>query len=152
MKLWIKCSLAGLAVTTLIWGGLAASGYHGEHAKGWNDERIDWAREKAMDMVGSKLDLNADQKQFFSILADELIVSSKALRGERADPLADFEALMAGDTFSRFKAQALLDQKIQVMQDNGPKILKAFGDFYDSLNAVQQKEVRERFEKRSHGW
>jgi hypothetical protein len=45
-----------------------------------------------------------------------------------------------------------MDQKMQVMQGNGPKMLSAFGDFYDSLNAEQQKQVRERMEKRGHGW
>ena len=152
MKLWIKRSLAGLTTVTVILGGLAACGSHGDHAKGWSDERITEVRGKAMDKIGSKLELNADQKQKLGVLADEMIVSSKAFRGESADPRADLKALVAGDKFDRTKAQALMDQKMQVMQGNGPKILMAFGNFYDSLNAVQQKQVRERLEKRSHAW
>ena len=152
MKTWIKRSLAGLTAVTLILGGLTACGSRGEHARGWSDERITEVRGKAMDKIGSKLELNADQKQKLSVLADEMIVSSKAIRGEGADPRADLKALVAGDKFDRSKAQALMDQKMQVMQSNSPKILKAFGDFYDSLNAVQQKQVRERLEKRSHTW
>jgi Spy/CpxP family protein refolding chaperone len=152
MKLWIKRSLAGLTTVAVILGGLAACGSHGEHAKGWSNERIAEVRGKAMDKIGSKLELNADQKQKLGVLADEMMASSKAFRGEGADPRADLKALVAGDKFDRTKAQALMDQKMQVMQGNGPKILKAFGDFYDSLNAVQQKQVRERLEKRSHAW
>jgi protein CpxP len=152
MKLWIKRSLAGLTAVTVIMGGLAACGSHGDHAKGWSDERITEVRGKAMDKIGSKLELNADQKQKLGVLADEMMASRKAFRGEGADPRADLKVLVAGDKFDRTKAQALMDQKMQVMQGNGPKILKAFGDFYDSLNAVQQKQVRERLEKRNHTW
>ena len=152
MKPWIKRSLAGLTAVTLILSGLTACGSRGEHARGWSDERITEVRGKAMDKIGSKLELNADQKQKLGVLADEMIVSSRAIRGEGADPRADLKALVAGDKFDRSKAQALMDQKMQVMQGNSPKILKAFGDFYDSLNVAQQKQVRERLEKRGHAW
>ena len=152
MKPWIKRSLAGFTTVTLILGGLAACGSHGEHARGWSDERITEVRGKAMEKIGSKLELNADQKQKLGVLADEMMASSKAFRGEGADPRADLKALVAGDKFDRTKAQALMDQKMQVMQGNSPKILKAFGDFYDSLNVAQQKQVRERLDKRGHAW
>jgi Spy/CpxP family protein refolding chaperone len=152
MKTWIKRSLIGLAAATVVLGGLTACGSRGDHARGWSDARITEVRGKAIDKIGSKLDLNADQKQKLGVLADELIASRKAFRGEGADPRADLKALVAGDKFDRTKAQALMDQKMQVMQGNGPKMLSAFGDFYDSLNAEQQKQVRERMEKRGHGW
>jgi protein CpxP len=152
MKALIKRSLMGLTAVTLILGGLTACGSHGEHARGWSDERINEVRGKAMDKIGSKLELNADQKQKLGVLADEMIASSKAIRGQSADPRADLKALVAGDKFDRIKAQALMGQKMQVMQGNGPKIITAFGDFYDSLNAAQQKQVRERLEKRGYAW
>jgi len=152
MKTWIKRSLIGLTAVTVVVGGLTACGSRGDHARGWSDERITEVRGKAIDKIGSKLDLNAEQKQKLGVLADEMIASRKAFRGEGADPRADLKALVAGDKFDRTKAQALLDQKMQVMQGNGPKMLSAFGDFYDSLNPEQQKQVRERMEKRGHGW
>jgi len=145
MKTWIKRSLIGLTAVTVVVGGLTACGSRG-------DERITEVRGKAIDKIGSKLDLNAEQKQKLGVLADEMIASRKAFRGEGADPRADLKALVAGDKFDRTKAQILLDQKMQVMQGNGPKMLSAFGDFYDSLNPEQQKQVRERMEKRGHGW
>ena len=152
MKTWIKRTLMGLTAVTVVVGGLSACGSRGDHAGGWSDERITEVRGKAIDKIGSKLDLNADQKQKLGVLADEMIVSRKAFRGEGADPRAELKALVAGDKFDRTKAQALLDQKMQVMQGNGPKMLSAFGDFYDSLNPEQQKQVRERMEKRGHSW
>ncbi len=151
MKPWIKRSLMGLTAVTIALGSLTACGSRGDHASGWSDERITEMRGKAIDRIGSKLDLNAEQKQKLGVLADEMIASRKAFRGN-TDPRADLKALVAGDKFDRSKAQALLDQKMQAMQGNGPKMLSAFGDFYDSLNPEQQKQVRERMEKRGHGW
>ena len=152
MKPWIKRSLMGLTAVTIALGSLTACGSRGDHARGWSDERITEMRGKAVERIGSKLDLNAEQKQKLGVLADEMIASRNAFRGGAADPRADLLALVAGEKFDRSKAQALMDQKMQVMQGSGPKLLNAFGDFYDSLNPEQQKQVRERMEKRGHGW
>ena len=152
MKPWIKRTLIGLTATTVVLGGLTACGSRGDHARGWSDERITEVRGKAIDKISGKLDLNADQKAKLGALADQMIASRKAFRGESADPRADLKTLIAGDKFDRSKAQTLLDQKTQVMQGNGPKMLAAFGDFFDSLNPEQQKQVREKLERRGHGW
>ena len=152
MKTWIKRSLIGLAAATVVLGGLTACGSRGAPARGWSAERITEVRGKAIDRISGKLDLNAEQKLKLGALADQMIASRKAFRGESADPRADLKTLIAGDKFDRTKAQSLLDQKTQVMQGNGPKMLAAFGDFYDSLNPEQQEPVREKLERRGPGW
>jgi Spy/CpxP family protein refolding chaperone len=81
-----------------------------------------------------------------------MIASRKAFRGESADPRTDLKSLVAGEKFDRAKAQALLDPKTRVAQGNGPKMLAAFGDFYDSLTPAQQQQVREKMDRRGHGW
>ena len=151
MKPWIKRTLIGLTATTVVLGGLTACGSRGDHARGWSDERVTEVRGKVIEKVSSKLDLNADQKAKLGVLADQMIASRKALRGN-TDPRTDLQALVAGDKFDRSKAQQLLDQKLQAAQGNGPQMLAAFGDFYDSLNPEQQKQVREKLERRGHGW
>ena len=151
MKPWIKRTLIGLTSMTVLLGGLAACGHRGDHARGWSDERITEVRGKAIEKISGKLELNADQKAKLGVLADQMIASRKAFRGN-SDPRTDIQALIAGDKFDRSKAQQLLDQKLQAAQGNGPQILSAFGDFYDSLNPEQQKQVRERLERRGHGW
>ena len=152
MKTWIKRSLIGLTAASLIVGGLAACSFRGEHARGWSEERVTEMRGKVIEKITGKLELNAEQKQKLGVLADEMMASRKSFRGEATDPRADLKVLIAGDKFDRTKAQALLDQKMQVMQGSGPKVLSALGDFYDSLNPEQQKEVREKLNKRGHGW
>jgi periplasmic protein CpxP/Spy len=46
----------------------------------------------------------------------------------------------------------MLDQKTQAIQGNAPQTINALADFYDSLNPEQQKQVREKLDKRGHGW
>lgn len=151
MKPWIKRTLIGLTATTVVLGGLTACGSRGDHARGWSDERITEVRGKAIEKISARLDLNADQKAKLAVLADQMIASRKAFRGN-SDARTDLQALVAGDKFDRSKAQQLLDQKLQAAQGNGPQMLAAFGDFYDSLNPEQQKQVREKLERRGHGW
>ncbi len=149
MKTWIRRSLIGLTTATVLLGGLSACGR--SHTGGLSDERITEMRGKAIERISGKLDLNTDQQAKLGVLADQMIASRKAFRGN-TDPRADLQSLVAGSQFDRAKAQQLLDQKLQAAQGNGPQMLAAFGDFYDSLTPEQQKQVRERLEKRRHGW
>ncbi|MBU4518775.1 MAG: Spy/CpxP family protein refolding chaperone [Gammaproteobacteria bacterium] len=151
MKTWIKRTLIGLTTATVVLGGLTACGSRGDHARGWSEERVTEMRGKAIERISSKLELNAEQKQKLGVLADQMIASRKAFRGEGADPRADFKALVAGEKFDRAKAQSLLDQKTAAVQGNAPKVLTALADFYDSLNPEQQRQVREKLDKRGHG-
>lgn len=151
MKTWIKRTLIGLTTATVVLGGLTACGSRGDHARGWSEERVTEMRGKAIERISSKLELNAEQKQKLGVLADEMIASRKAFRGEGAGPRADFKALVAGEKFDRAKAQSLLDQKTAAVQGSAPKVLTALADFYDSLNPEQQRQVREKLDKRGHG-
>lgn len=152
MKPWIKKSLIAVFGASIVLGGLTACGSRGDHAGGWSDERVTEMRGKALDRVSDKLELNDAQKQKLGVLADELIAQRKAWRAQGSDPRAEVKALMANEKFDRSGAQGLLERRTQQVQGAGPKVIAAFGDFYDSLNPTQQQQVRERLNKRGHGW
>lgn len=152
MKTWIKRSLIGLATATAILGGLTACGGRGDHVQTLSDERMTEMRGKAVEKISDKLVLDSAQKQKLGLLADEMIASRKAFKGSSPDPRSDMKGLIATDKFDRTKALTLLDQKTQVVQGNGPKVLIAFGEFFDSLTPAQQQQVRDRLDKRGHGW
>jgi protein CpxP len=151
MKPWIKKSLIGLTSVTVLLGGLTACGSRGHHGENWNAERVSEVRGKVVEKISGKLELDVAQKQKLGALADQIIASRTAFRGESADPRTEFKALIAGEKFDRTAAQNLLDQKTQAIQGNAPQTINALADFYDSLNPEQQKQVREKLERR-HGW
>jgi len=152
MKTWIKRTLIGALGATLVVGGLTGCGSHGTRGEGWSAERITDMRVKAVDKISQKLELDTAQKQKLDLLADQLMASRTAFRAKDADPRAEIQAMVAGAKFDRARAQTMLEQNTQVVQGNGPKVIGAFADFYDSLNPQQQQQVRERLQPRSGGW
>jgi periplasmic protein CpxP/Spy len=154
MKHWIKRTLIGALGAAVLVGGLVGCGSGGHHSD-WSAERVTEVRGKVVDKISSKLELNDTQKQKLGVLADEMIAARTAFRGKDTDPRTELKAVISGDKFDRTRAQALLDQKTQVVQGNGPKMIAAMADFYDSLNPAQQKQVRDRMDSRSGkggGW
>jgi periplasmic protein CpxP/Spy len=152
MNPWIKRTLIGLTSVTVLAGGLAACGHRGQHAQGpASAEQVAEWRGKAVDRVTRKLDLTAEQRQKFEVLADKLIAQRAAMIGQSQGPRTEMKALVAGDKFDRARALNLLDEKTRVLQMSTPEVITALADFYDSLNPAQQAEVREFLDKR-RGW
>jgi len=149
MKPWIKRTLYGVFGATILVGGLSACsrGHHGQ----WSETQVTEARGKVIEKISSRLELNDAQKLKLGLLADEIIAQRTAFRGQGTDPRLEVQTLIKGDKFDRARAQTLLEQKTQAVQGNGPKVLTALADFYDSLNPAQQKQVRDKLERRK-GW
>ena len=150
MKTWIRRTLLAVAATVTL-GGLAACGHRMDHPRAnmTAEERAQW-REKAVNRVAGKLDLNAEQKAKLTVLSDKLHAQRLAVRGS-TDPRAEVQSLVAGATFDRAKAQALVQQKTDAVRTGSPEVIAAMGDFYDSLNPEQQQKVRDFMQKR-RGW
>ncbi len=153
MKSWTQRTLLGLFGASLALGALTACGHRGEH-HGWNATPEEQARhrDKLVDRVAGKLDLNAQQKQKFAVLADKLQQQRQALVGATPDPRAELRQLVAGEKFDRGRAQALVAQKTAAVTAGSPEVIAALGDFYDSLDASQQARVREMMDGRRGGW
>ena len=152
MKSWIKRTLFGVVGASILVGGLTACGTRGEGHR-WQASAEDSAkfRVKMVDRVSGKLDLNADQKQRLTVLADKLHAQRMALMGSNANPRADVSALVAGEKFDRTRAQALVTEKTAALNSQSPEVITAMGDFYDSLTPAQQQKVRE-FMQRGSRW
>ena len=142
MKSWIKKSLFAVVGASIALGGLTAC----SSARPWHHdaspEQMAQMQGKMVERIGHKLDLNAEQKTKLDAVAAEMQAQRKAFRGDSANPRDEFKALIASDKFDRSKAQALLEQKTAAVQQQGPKVLTALADFYDSLTSAQQQQVR----------
>jgi periplasmic protein CpxP/Spy len=152
MKHWIKRSLITLAGVTVVLGSLTACGDRSERQHGqWSDERVAEVRGKAVTRISNKLELDAAQKQKLELLADEALAARKAMRASSGDPRQELGSIIAGDKFDRSKAQQWVGKNTDTLQQQSPKLIEAMGNFYDSLNADQQKQVRAMLDKRK-GW
>lgn len=150
MKTWIKRSLIGLAITTALVGGLAvANGSH--HWRHFSEADMTQMKERMVERIGSKLALDATQKAKLERLADEMRAQHQALRAGGGDPRAEMQSLIAGTSFDRAKANSLLNAKIGAVQAQGPGVISAMADFYDSLKPEQQAQVRDFMTRRHHG-
>lgn len=140
----IRRTLFGILGVTLLLGGMAACG-HREERWGANltPEQVTERRDKMVDRVAGKLDLNDDQKKRLSVLGDKLYEQRRALIGQTTDPRAEVKALIAGEKFDLGRAQALVSGKTAALQNGSPEVLAALAGFYDSLNPAQQQKMRD---------
>ena len=151
MKTWLKRTLVGAAVTSALFGSLAAySQGVGFHHGPPTPEQIAQHEAGMLAHVGKKLNLDASQAAKLKALAD-LAIADHAPPAPGTDPHAAAKALIAGNTFDRTGAQQLLNKHIAKIQADSPALINAFGDFFDSLNATQQQQVRE-LAGRHHGF
>jgi len=149
MKTWLKRTLVGAAVSTALLGTVAAwSQGTGFHHGPPSPEQIAQHEATMLAHVGKKLSLDANQAAKLKALADLAIADHAPAAG--TDPHAKMAALIAGNTFDRAGAQALANQHVAKIQADSPGLINAFGDFFDSLNATQQQQLRE-FAAHHHG-
>ncbi|HEX7637652.1 MAG TPA: Spy/CpxP family protein refolding chaperone [Burkholderiaceae bacterium] len=151
-KLWLKRAVVGVAASVALVGSLAAWS-QGSFQAG-PPTAADMAAHEAhmLEHIGRTLDLDAAQQGKLQALATQLHAQHAAMIAN--DPHQRLQALMAGSTFDRAGAQALVDEKVSQLQANSPALIAAVGDFFDSLNPTQQQQVRDFLARhhRGHGW
>jgi Spy/CpxP family protein refolding chaperone len=154
MKLWLKRTLVGIFGASVLLGGMAACSHRGSHAYGWHqmsEEDASKMKARVIEKVGSRLDLDEAQKAKLGIVADKMREQRNAFVGSGGDPRAEVQSLVAGATFDRAKAKALVDAKTAAIQGKSPELIAATADFYDSLKPEQQAKVRDFMQSR-RGW
>jgi periplasmic protein CpxP/Spy len=155
MKAWIKRSVMGFVGATVIAVGtlgVAGCSHHRGHGA-MNETNAAEFQTKMVDRIGSRLALDESQKQKLAVLASKLQEQRKGVMGERGTTRSEFESVIAGTTFDKAKAQRLIDDKTSAVKGKSPEVISAAADFFDSLNAAQQSQVREFMSKgRGRGW
>lgn len=148
----LRRALFGIFGATLVIGSLSACAHRGDREWGANitPEQYAQKRDKMVDRVAGKLDLNADQKKLLANVGDTMFEQRKALMGQ-TDARAELKSLIAGPKFDAAKAQTLINEKSAAVQTKSPEVVAALAAFYDSLNPTQQQKVRD-FMEGHHGW
>lgn len=148
MKPWIRRALFGLFGGALVAGSIAGCA---GHRHGWGTADSTEFRAKMVERVGSKLDLDATQKQKLDVLAQKLQAQRQAMRGA-GDPRAQFKALFAGDRLDQAAATKLVEEKTAAVRNGSPEVIAAAADFFDHLNPAQQQKVREFMDRGGRRW
>ena len=151
----IKRVLIGLTAVVLVTSAAAACGFrgpgpwggHGPCGSHWRGEDTAQRRAYMVERVSQELSLNMGQRAKLEVLADQMEAQRQALWGE-GHMAADLQQVIAGERFDRVKAQSMVDQKLQAVQQHSPKVVEAMASFYDSLDAGQQRVVREKLRDR----
>jgi Spy/CpxP family protein refolding chaperone len=149
MKTWIRRTLIAVVGATALFGALGAWA----HSRGgcWHGDRAEM-RAHMIDFATRKLSLDDAQKGKLNALADAMQAQRAALVPDATNPRAELQALIAGPSFDRTAAGALLQKKLSAVQLQSPTVINAFGDFYDSLRPEQQTQLREALARGRHGF
>ncbi len=122
-------------------------------AKGWSwhnmDEgsRIERVQDRALHKATKRLELNASQQSEFTALTAQLATEALALRDMHRTWRDDLQGMM-GETMDREAAKAYVAERIAQLSNAQPAMIDAMADFYDTLDATQQEELREMLERR----
>lgn len=144
MKPWIKRSLIAVTGIVIVAGSLAACG-HREHAMrdgSVSAEDVAKWRGRFLERATKELQLDATQQQRLGLLYDKMNEQRLALLAG-SDPRSTMTALIAGNSFDRSRANALLVEKSAAVQAKGPELINAAADFFDGLTPQQQAQLRE---------
>lgn len=155
MKPWIKRTLFGLFGVSLLVGGLSACGhrYHDRAMSPLSAEDAAKWRERMLDRATKELQLDEAQKQRLGVVFDKMREQRNALVGSSTSPRAEVSALIAGATFDKARAQALVEQKTGALREKSPEVITATAEFFDGLKPEQQQKVREFLARGGrHGW
>ena len=152
MNTWLKQTLIGAAATVALIGSIAAYSQAEPRFHGGPPSAEDIAGHEArmLEHISKSLDLDTAQQAKLKALGAQLHAQHDTLMGSGTDPHTRMKALMAGNTFDRAGAQALVDEKVATLKANSPALIAAAGDFFDSLRPDQQQKVRD-FMAKHHG-
>ena len=153
MKRWIKRTLVTVLGASALFGGLAAWAHkhHGHGMQAWSEQDAAAMKTRLIEKAGRHLDLDAAQKAKLGVVADAVREQRNALVGNGINPRAELQGLVAGNTFDRARANALIQGKVGALNSKSPAVVTAVADFYDSLQPAQQSKLRDFMNRRGRG-
>ncbi len=132
----------GIIIAVLVIAGSSGAVYaFGKH-NDWGmspDEKIEFVA----DRVTKKLDLDTQQRENFSKLAQtvaQLMLDAKATREQQVNEVG---ALLQDPSFNQARALEMVQQKTQMINENAPLVITSLAVFLDSLNLEQKQQLQE---------
>jgi Spy/CpxP family protein refolding chaperone len=136
-------------IVLLVLGMIAVAGVAWAKHNGYcsSEDRMQYVSER----IGRELDLNDDQKLHLESLIGTLLELRSEQQDRRRGVNQDVTELLSAPMLDRDRAVALIDKRLQGIDDRKRTLVDAFADFSDSLAPEQRAELAELIEQRRMG-
>jgi hypothetical protein len=102
------------------------------------------------DRVTRKLDLDGQQQQNFTTLAEtvaQIMLDAKASKQQHA---AEIGELLQDPSFNQARAMEMVQQKTLMINEKAPLVISSLAVFLDSLNAEQKQQLQDFIKNHRH--
>ena len=141
----MKRSTKIIAAVLLIAGSSSAVFAFNQHGH-WqmsSEEKVEFVT----DRVTKKLELNTEQQQNFTNLAElavQIMLDAKASKTQQIEEIA---GMLQEPSFNQAAALELIQQKTQMINEKAPLVISSLAVFLDSLDNEQKQTMQEVFEQ-----
>ena len=126
-------------------GAVYAFSKHGD----WGmtpEEKVDFVTER----VTRKLDLDSQQQQNFSSLAETVVELMLEARQTKRQQMNEIGELLQDPSFNQARALEIIEQKTQMVNDKAPLVISSLAVFLDSLSAEQKTQLQDFVKNHRH--
>ena len=144
----MKLSKRVIAAVLIIVGSSGAVYAYSKHG-GWGmtpDEKVEFVTER----VTKKLNLDSQQQQRFSELAETVAQIMLDARGSRQQHVDEIGALLQEPSFNQARMMEMVQQKTQMINEKAPLVISSLAVFLDSLNVEQKEQLQEFLQNHRH--
>lgn len=140
-----------IITVVLIVAGSTGAAYAFSKRGDWGmtpDEKVDFVTER----VTKKLDLDDQQRQNFSSLAETVASIMLEARDAKQQQMIEIGELLQDPSFNQARALEIVQQKTQMVNEKAPLVISSLAIFLDSLSAEQKTELQDFVKNhRGHG-
>ena len=103
--------------------------------------------------VTRKLDLDNQQQQNFTALAETVVQIMQDAKVTKQQNFTEIEALLQESSFNQARALELIQQKTRMINEKAPLVITSLAVFLDSLSAAQKEQMQQflQHRHRQHG-
>jgi len=144
MKLSTKITTAVLLVV-----GSSGAVYAFSKHSDWHmtpEEKVEFVT----DRVTKKLDLDSQQQQNFTTLAETVAQIMLDARATKEQHVTEIGELLQDPSFNQARAMEMVQQKTLMINEKAPLVISSLAVFLDSLNAEQKQQLQDFVKNHRH--
>ena len=144
----MKLSKRIITAVLIIIGSSGAVYAYSKHG-GWGmspEEKVEFVTER----VTRKLNLDSQQQQRFTELAETVARIMLDAKGARQQQVDEIGALLQEPSFNQARMMQMVQQKTQMINEKAPLVISSLAAFLDSLDAEQKQQLQDFLQNHRH--